>query len=133
MCLEIFEITELKGEHMCCLEHYRRRYTGAPGFLPPGCAETPLVAGGEPRESGIRSWTREVVPTCFGEFEKRFAHPGTYDMYTEVCLPGIAAAVAIKAGERIMRAVHEVFAEYVLGHALKNSHRKHEASSTSYW
>ena len=73
----------------------------------PGCS--PVEA-----ELGVRR--RQVVADRRGEVQELGGDPGAHGVHADVLGAGVAAAVAVEAGERIEVAGLELFAEDVLCH-----------------
>lgn len=58
----------------------------------------------------------QVVAGVAAELQELGRHPGADDVRTEVVRSGVAAPVAVEAGEGIEAARFELLAEDVLGH-----------------
>ena len=83
------------------------------GFTPTKGAQTPLVTGLKTWKpvTGIRRG--QVIAFAFGIFEKPVGHGGADHVFAAVVGPGVAMAVAIKAGERINRTDCQILAEHI--------------------
>ena len=74
--------------------------------------------GCEPGEAELGVRGGQVVADRRGELQELTRHPGAHRVHADVLRPGVAAPVAIEAGERVGVARLEIFAEDVLGHGL---------------
>ena len=85
-------------------EHHVGGDAGVEGLLPALGAQTPSVAGRKPveAEGGLRG--AQVVAPLLAEGEEFGRDPCAHHVRAKVVGPGVAAAVAIKAGERIVPA-----------------------------
>lgn len=84
-----------------CLEHDWRGGIGVEGFLPPGGTQTPLISVVQAGKAVGRHRRRQVVSTLLAEGEKLVGDSCAHDVHTCIIGPCIAAAVAVKTGERI--------------------------------
>ncbi len=94
-------------------EHHRRRDAGVERLLPASRAQAPLIAGPEPRKSGGRDRSGEVVAVLPREFQEFARHPDADHMDAGIVVAGVAAAVAVEAGQWIEAAGRERLAEHV--------------------
>jgi hypothetical protein len=85
-------------------EHDGRRDTRLERLPPRRRADAPAIAGLEPREAEFGSRGDEVVALGAGELEKCPRDARADDVQSEVFRAGVAAAVAVEAGQWLRRA-----------------------------
>lgn len=73
---------------------------GAAGFFPARRAQAPAVPGLEAGESELWAGGGEIVADCLAEGEKLCREDGADGVEAAVLRVGIAAAIAVPAGER---------------------------------
>ena len=96
-----------------CSQHHTWRSARIQRLLPTRRTQAPTVARPQPGKAEFRHWGRKIVSTRFGEFEERRGHDGADGVATRVLLPGVAAAVAVKASDRLDRTDFQRFAKHI--------------------
>src|SRR5262249_45081654 len=87
--------------------------------LAPRCrADAPAIARLESGKSELRSGCDQVVALLAREFEEVARYPHAYDVQPLILAAGVAAAVAVEAGERRIRAGLQLAPEDVLAFEL---------------
>src|SRR6266404_3291620 len=101
MLLEVVERDHLKRDGVGRLEHDIGRTAGIESFFPTGCAQTPAVARLQAGETVLGHRRAEIVALYLAESKERLGHHHAYGMKTVILLPGVAAAITEKAGQRL--------------------------------
>ena|SRR5580700_1917909 len=114
MRLQFFEVHELEGGRMRCLEVHWRRDAGLQRLLPTRHAKAPAVALLQAEKVGTRC--DEVIAARAGESEELLRHPGANGVQPRVAWTSTAIAIAVEAGERIATAAAQVCAQDICRH-----------------
>src|SRR5262245_60817988 len=101
---QLVERDDVQGHSMGRLEHDLRGGTGVQRLLPARGAQAPAVAGLEAGEAVLRQRRREVVALRLGEVEELGGHDDANRVKAGILAAGIAAGIAIEAGQRRRRA-----------------------------
>ena len=113
---EVAQLHPLQGGRVGRRQHDRRRHPGLERLLPARGAQAPLVAGLQSREAELGVRRRQVVADRGREGQELRGDPGADRVHAHVLGAGVAAAVAVEAGQRVEVAGLELFAEDVLCH-----------------
>ncbi len=113
-CTQGIGVDPFEREDVGRLEDHLRGVPGLVGLLPTRGAEAPAVSRQETGEPGARR--RQVVAGLSRELEELGGHHGAHGVDAHVVGTGVAAAVPVEAGERIVAAVDQFATEHVHGH-----------------
>src|ERR1700733_15535476 len=91
-----------------------RRVPGVESVLPACRAEAPAIARPQPLEAELRNRCRQIVARRLRKREKFGVDPRAHGMHADILRPGVAAPVAIEAGQRLGAAFAERLAEDIL-------------------
>ena len=112
-------------------EPHLRRLAGVERLLPARRAQAPAIAGLQPGKAGGRKRGRQIVAGRFRERQELGIDPGADRMHAEILGAGLAAAGAIKPGQRLGAAFGERLAEDVARPVGAGRGSEPEASGTS--
>jgi hypothetical protein len=115
MRLKLIQRDEIQGFDMGAFEHHWRSNACIERFLPAAGTQAPAVACYKTSKAVFGAGGHEVVATLEREDQELLRHARAHHMRAMIVLIGVAAAIAVIAGERVIRTRHERFAEYVFG------------------
>lgn len=104
MFFQIRKSDDLKGGGVSGVEHNSRRGIRVERFFPTACAQAPSIAWFQAREAVLRQGRAEVVSLRFGEHQELGRKDHANRVQSHILRSGITASIAIKAGNRGMRA-----------------------------
>jgi hypothetical protein len=113
MRLEVVQGAFFKGSPMGSPQSDPGGTAGFKGFLPPAGTQAPAIARFQAFEAEFRPGGAEVVALGFGEFEEFVGYHGADGVQAKIIRADVAAAIAVKAGDRVFAAGFEFFAKYV--------------------
>src|SRR5262245_54976972 len=102
--LQLLEGDDLQGHRVRGLEHDLRRAAGVERLLPALGAQAPAIARLQALEAELGHGRAEVVAARLGEGEELPRHHGTDRVQAGILAAGVAAAVAVEAGQGFGRA-----------------------------
>ena len=115
MLLEFLEGDELKGGDVGGFEDDGAGFAGFEGLFPAGDADAPAVARVQAGEGPLGAGGDEIVSDFDLVLEELLGQDGADEVQAAVLRAGVAAAVAVEAGEGCGGAVLEFGSEDVLG------------------
>ena len=92
--LEVADVCPLQGAGMGRLQHDLGCGSRGECFGPAGCAQAPVVTGGQSVEAGGRLRRRQVVACRLGKLEELSAHHDVHRVDSVVAGVGVAAAIS---------------------------------------
>ena len=116
MLFQFVERREFQHAHMGGIEHDERSEPSVPSLDPALSTDTPLIAGDQALETELGIRSTEVVPGRCTELQKLVGHAGADHMHANVITSGVAATIAVEAGNGIIRTREQFGAENVLSH-----------------
>jgi hypothetical protein len=115
MRLQIFQVTKRETRFMRCRQNNLRSVPSIERFLPPRCAEAPLVARLQPGKPKLQIGRRQVVSGRLREGQEFGCQNDANRVRPDILRPGIAAAIPEKAGHRRSATSCQLAAEHVFG------------------
>ena len=114
--LQIFQVAKRETRFMRRRQNDLWCMTGIERLLPPRCAQAPLVAGLQAGKAELQVGSRKIVSCCLGKRQELSRQDDANRVRPDVLWARIAAAVAVKAGNRPFAARLQRTAEHVLGY-----------------
>lgn len=94
-------------------EDYAGHFTGFEGLLPPRGDQTPAITRFQALKSIFRERCRKIIARHFRKSEKFLGCYNANRMASGILGGGIAAAIAVKTGERIKRTALQRLAKHI--------------------
>ncbi len=114
MGLEVTQHGNLQCLCVGCFQHHFRREPGDAGLFPAAGAQAPAVTGVEAGKAIFGALRRQIIASGLAEGEELLGHYGAHGVEAGIGRIGVAAAVAIPAGQRFQRAGQQWPAEHIL-------------------
>src|SRR6266576_4428048 len=95
----------------------RRRNSMIKRFLPACHANAPLVAGFQARKFPVWMWRDEIISLQHRKIQKLARHSCANRVKPNVARPGLAEAIPIKSGTRILTAILQLRSQNIRRHA----------------
>lgn len=113
MLLQLFDGDEIERLGMRALQDDSGCNASMQGLCPAAGAQAPAVSSLKPRKAMLRSRSHQVITALQRVHQEFLRHAGADDVRAVVMLIGIAAAIAVVAGQWVVRARQEGCAEHV--------------------